>query len=138
MGLEAIRVDVVTKVEALKAAFSGGYTLKIEYDNRDTVDLATQADPFLQVNVKVLEAEQVDLSSNPMHRHRGVINLTATVPLGSGTSKANQLVEHFYKGLHRNSFGSVRTFMGSAAPTKEHLGWAYISFVVPFWSDQPG
>lgn len=137
MSLETIRIDITTRCEALKSAFSGGYPLVVEYDNRDIVDMATQVNPFLQVSIKVLDGEQVSLSTNSAHRWSGVIALSAVVPCGSGTGKANTLLEHFYKGLHRNSFGSIRTFMAEPGGNKEHLGWLYVSALVPFWSDQP-
>jgi hypothetical protein len=137
MSVENIRVDVVTKVEQLKASFAGGYSLVIEYDNRDVVDYTTQRDPYLQVSVDVMEAEQASLTQYSEHRFRGVITLLACVPEGSGKSKANKLLEHFYKGLHRNSFGKVRTFMATPGGDKTHLGWVYVAMLVPFWSDQP-
>lgn len=137
MSLEVIRVDVVTRIEQLKATFSGGYTLLIEYDNRIVVDTKTQKDPFLCVKVKFLDAEQANLSSNPTHRFYGQIHLAAAVPEGSGVSKANLLLAHFYKGMQHSAFGSVRTLMAMPAPPRPHLGWEYYAMAVPFWSDQP-
>ena len=138
MSIELIRTDVVTKLESVRSGFSDGYTLVIEYDNRIIVDTKTHTDPFLCVEVKLLTADQVDLSLTPTHRFWGQIGLSAAVPEGSGSSKANKLLDYFYKQLHRKAFGSVRTLMASPAPKRPHLGWEYYTMVVPFWSDQVG
>lgn len=137
MSLEIIRVDIVTRIEQLKATFSGGYPLVVEYENRLVVDTKTQRDPFLCVKVKYLSAEQADLAMNPTHRHYGQIHLAAAVPEGSGVSKANALLAHFYKGLQHSTIGTVRTMMATPAPPSPHLGWEYFAMAVPFWSDQP-
>lgn len=136
MGIETVRVDVTTAVEAVKLSFSEGYTLLVDYDNRELVDMATQVNPFLQVSVKILDGEQVALGTSAEHRLSGVIALTAAAPIGSGTSKANKLLDHFVKHLQGSAFGSVRTNFGRPGGDKDHLGWHYVSFLVPFWSDQ--
>lgn len=137
MGLEAIRVDLTTAVEAAKASFAGGYPLVIEYDNRIIVDTKKQTNPFLCVEFKFLSAEQTALGDSPEQRFWGHIVLSAAVPEGAGKASAHKLLEHFYPKLQRKSFGSVRTTMSTMAGDRPHLGWVYVTVLVPFWSDQP-
>lgn len=137
MTLEVIRVDVVTKVEAVRSGFSDGYPLIIEYDNRILVDTKTQKDPFLCVRTKLLSADQVNLSLTPTHRMWGQIELAAAIPEGAGQGQANRLLDYFYRALHKQAFGTIRTLVASPAPPKSHLGWQYYAMAVPFWSDQP-
>lgn len=137
MGIETIRADVATRVELAKTSFAGGYTLLVDYDNRELVDMATQVNPFLQVSVRPLDGEQAALGDSAEHRISGVIALTAAAPCGSGTSKVNKLLDHFVKELQGKSFGTVRTHFARPGGDKEHLQWYYVSFLVPFWSDQP-
>lgn len=135
MSIEQIRQDLVTAVNALKASFAGGYPLVIEYDNTRAIDTQTQVNPYLMVDVKIIDMEQADLSDNPTHRVYGQLVLVAAIKEGSGVKAANLLLEHFYTKLQRKTFGSVRTHMATVAPNRPHLGWLYLPVVVPFWSD---
>ena len=135
MGLETIRVDITTAVKAAALLFTA-YPLIVEYDNREMVDTKTQTDPFLTVEIKMLDGEQADLSSNPTHRMYGQIHMSAAVPMGTGRSMANILLDHFYPRLQRKTLGTVKTEMAVPANRVEHLGWYYYPVLIPFWSDQ--
>lgn len=136
MSREAIRTSIVTAVEAAKATFSD-YTLLIEYDNRIVVDTKTQTDPFLMVRILYLSAEQANLSNNPTHRVWGQIHLAAVVPEGSGSAKANSLLDFFVPKLHLKSFGTVRTMAATTAASQTLNARVYYAMAIPFWSDQP-
>lgn len=136
MSLDLIRTDIVTAIEARKTTFSGGYTLVIEYDNVLLVDTRTQTNPFLSVEVKFIQGEQADLSDAPLQRVYGQVLLSAAVPEGSGSSKALKLLDHFAAGLQRKTLGTVRTHVSSPSQMRPHLGWAYFTVSLPFWSDQ--
>ena len=137
MSRELIRRDIVTAVEAIRANLVLPYPLVVEYDNVAVVDTKTQFDPFITVEIKYLSAEQADLGNNPLRRQWGQINLAAVVPEGSGTAKANQLLDWFIPRLGLRAFGSVRTHVVTDAPAKMHLGWVYYFVAVPFWADYP-
>lgn len=135
MSLELIRRDVVAAVENLKAGFTPGYTLVIEYDNMVLVDTQTQVNPYLRIDVKIIDMEQADVSDNPTHRIYGQLVLGAGVKEGAGVGPANQILDYFYPRLQRKAFGGVRTHMATMAPEVSHLGWLYVPVIIPFWSD---
>jgi hypothetical protein len=135
MSQEAARQAIVTAVEAAKTG-APVPSLVIEYDNRIIVDTQTQSAPFLRVEIKYLDSYQADISHSPIHRFEGYISLQAAVKDGSGAKEANGLLEHFYPQLHKRSMGIVRTKMASAVPERQHQGWWYYSFNIPFWFDR--
>lgn len=136
MSLEAIRVDLVTAVEAARAGFNLGYSLIIEYENRIIVDKKSQVNPYLTVDILMLDGRQIELSNNPLHRITGQLYLIACVPDGSGSSQANKLLDWFVPKLHKKTFGAVRTSFAIPAKPQPHLGWQHYGIVIPFWSDQ--
>ena len=137
MSLEAIRVDIATAVATAASSFST-YPLVVEYPNRELIDLANQVNPFIRLQIKILEGEQVDLSDAPMHRFSGQIHLACATQVGQGVVKVNQALDHMYKLLQRRKLGTyVRTHMSVPAPMLEHNGWCYYPVVIPFWADIP-
>jgi len=137
MSLENIRQDIVTAVAQLVPTVGTSFTLKVEYPNIELINTKDQLDPFLSVDIKLIDAYQVDLSLTPTQRFIGQISLSVGVPKGSGMAVANNILGHFYKGLHRRMLGSVRTFMAEPTPTLKPIDdWVYVTMLVPFISDQ--
>lgn len=137
MSLEAIRTDIVTAVATAASSFAP-FPLVVEYPNRELVDLANQVNPFMRLQIKILEAEQADLSDAPMHRFSGQIHLACATQKGQGVVKVNQALDHVYKLLQRKKLGTyVRTYMAVPAPMLEHNGWCYYPVLIPFWADIP-
>lgn len=135
MSIEQIRQDIVAAVDGLKSGFLGGYPLIIEYDNVMLIDTQTQVNPYLCVDIKIVEMSQADLSDNPTHRAHGQLVLASAVKEGKGVKKANEMLDYFYPKLQRKSFGLVRTSMADAVPAKTHLGWVYYAVIIPFRAD---
>ena len=135
MTIEQIRQDLVGAINVLKQTFSGGYPLVIEYDNILEVDTQTQVNPYLRIDLKIIDMDQADFSDNPTHRVRGQLVLGAGVKEGQGVRAANLLLMHFYPNLQRRTIGIVRTSMATVAPTVPNLGWVYSPVVIPFWAD---
>lgn len=135
MSLELARQDIVAAIEAAKVGAPVA-NLIIEYDNRIMVNTETATDPFLAVRILNLDAYQVDLSPNALHRFEGQIHLAAAVKAGSGAGEANALLDFFYPQLQRKQFGSVRTLMAKTARPTPHLGWLYHPVLIPFWFDR--
>lgn len=127
------RQDIVTAVEAARAAYSG--PLGIEYENRDLVNPANQHQPWLAVTISVLDAFQGDLAEHPIHRHIGVVLLEAHVKEGTGTVAALSLLNHFSARLQRSHLGMVRTHLADARPSGTKAGWYVARAAVPFWFD---
>ena len=135
MTIEQIRQDLVTAISARKASFTGGYPLLIEYDNIEEFDSQTQVNPYLRVDIKLVDMEQSDISDNPTHRVWGQLILGAGVKEGGGTKPANTILMHFYPHLQRKRHGIVTTKMATVAPVVSHLGWLYTPILIPFWGD---
>jgi hypothetical protein len=133
---EQARLALVNKVEALKASWAGGYTLEVEYDNLERVNLATQTDPYLCVNLLYHDGYQLDLSDTPQHRLLGTIVLEAKVKEGQGSKKASELLDHFYKALHLTDANApLRTEAAKIRTPPAHAGWKADVAIIPFWFD---
>lgn len=137
MSLEAIRSSVATAIASIATTFTA-YGLKVEYDNRIVVDTRAQTNPFLRVETRLVNGEQITYGTDPTHRIYGQIHLAAAVRAGTGRAEANKLLDHFYPKLHRKRLGVVRTFAAVPAKELEHDGWVYYPILVPFYSDHIG
>lgn len=138
MSRERIRQDVATAVDALVDTYNltANPPLVVEYDNRIVVDTTKQVEPFMCVSLQFNDAYQPELQQK-LHRFMGFIKLSVASKEGSGTAKANAILDYFYPKLHATRHGTVRTLMADVVPDKPHLGWIYQTMVIPFWSDQP-
>lgn len=135
MSREAIRYAITAKVMNLVNS-SPNPNLVVEFDNEALVDTKTQQTPFMCVRIKLFDAEQVDLATNPRHRFHGQIELAVAIPKASGSRAALELLDYYYPKLHKTRFSGVRTYMATTAPDKEHLEWMYYCMAIPFWYDQ--
>ena len=129
------RRDIVTAIEAARATFPT--PVVIQYDNQTSPDVAALTEPWLSVQIDLLDAYQGDLSNRPLHRHIGAIRLTANSHQGSGVGKSLDLLRHFTLALQRRSHGIVRTMLADVrapSPPKENLHT--ITYAVPFWFDE--
>jgi len=132
---EDVRLKLVARIQALKATWAG-YPLEIEYDNLAAVNLSVQTNPYLCVRMVYMDGYQTTLSANPGNRVLGTIVLEVKVKQGSGTAKANALLEHFYRSVHMtDSMDPLRTFAArfGSAPPKD--GWVAQAALIPFWYD---
>lgn len=131
MSLETYRQQLVTAIEVQRALWTD-YTLEVEYDNRDNIDLQAQANPFLCAEILFIDGKQADLSSNPVHRVVGMLILTAKTREGMGSAKGYTLLDHFYPSLQHRVIGNVRLEMASFSRPKLVGGWWGISAILPF------
>ena len=132
---EQARVALATRVNTLASAWTS-YALQVEYDNKLTVNRATQSLPFLCVSMVYVDGEQIALGPNGGNRAIGVIVLEANVKEGSGTAEANALLDYFYPQIHKtDSMPPLRTYVAkfSSKPAKD--GWVAQAALIPFWYD---
>lgn len=132
--LDTVRQNVATEVETFKVAYEALYgPLQVEYENRDLLDPAAAASPFLAVEIYFNEGRQLDLSPNPIHKQLGQIVLTANTREGGGTAQATNLLDYFLVRLQMRRFGVLLCHAGSFAgkPTTV-LGWVKRSVMIPF------
>jgi Bacteriophage related domain of unknown function len=135
LSREAARIAIVTAVQALKATWTD-YDLTIEYGNT-LIDISQQSTPFLRVTMLYHDAFQADLGPHARHRATGGVLLEALAKEGSGDKVQNQLLDHFYKGLHMSDANPpVRTYAAKFLPVKPAVnGWSNVGVTVPFWYD---
>ncbi len=132
---ERARIAVVNKVEALRASFTV-YPLTVEYANGNVVNTALQTRPYLRVQIRYQDGQQIGLSLTPGHRLLGTIVVEACVKEGSGTRQANELLAHFYPALHmKDSIPPLRTLASRFAPVPLRDGWTGEAALIPFWVD---
>jgi len=132
---EQVRVALATKINSTLALWAD-YPLEVEYDNKMTVNRATQSNPFLCVSMVYMDGEQIALGENGGNRVMGVIVLEANVKEGSGTAQANTLLDFFYPVVHKtDSMPPLRTQAAkfSSKPAKD--GWVAQAALIPFWYD---
>lgn len=133
---EDIRQVVTTRVESLKASFTA-YAVQVEYDNANTVNRATQSNPFLSVTFVYMDGYQTALGSNSLSRAIGTIVVEAWDKEGAGTARMNRLLEHFYRPLHMtDSMAPARTFAARFSSKRVPVqGWIAQAALIPFWYD---
>ena len=133
--MEQARVALVTKVEALKTTWSA-YPLLIQYDNRESINYATQVNPFLRVSIDYLDGSQIALGPNGGHRMMGVILLEAWVKQGQGSKLGNELLEHFYPTIHMtDTMPPLRTRAAEFKSGNTINGWKAQAAIIGFHHD---
>lgn len=134
MSYEAIRANVATRVETAKTAWLD-YALKVQFDNRDMVDLQSQVLPFVMMDLDFRAAEQADLNRNPRVQIYGTINIVACCKFGDGTSKVLKLVDHFIPYFElTGAITPIQTKAAAITPSRTFKGWYAQPLVIPFWS----
>jgi hypothetical protein len=135
MSLAQQEKDIRTEIERAKAAWTA-YTLKIEYDNRDSVDLAALTDPYLMVDIVWGDAQQMDIGQRPLVSDYGSIIVAAGCKVGAGKAPLLALLDFFRPYLQlRNPLGTVKTHVAHVDPRPvEKDGYYYQTMTVPFWS----
>lgn len=137
MSSEAIRVAVTRKLEAALAALVSVPNFKLKYENRETIDMSTQKDPFACVEIILTDTYQASLGVQQKHkRYMGTVYLEICVLAGTGTSSPNIIADHFCEFLEIASFEGVNTMAGSIGNGRVEKGWYKLPMGVPFWSDK--
>lgn len=133
--MEQARVALVTKIEALKATWLA-YPLLVQYDNRESINYSTQVNPFLRVSIEYFNGAQIALGPNGGHRMMGVILLEAWVKVGQGSKLGNDLLTHFYLGVHQtDAMPPLRTKAAEFKTGNTINGWKAQAAIVPFRHD---
>lgn len=132
LNLTGAEQDVATAVQTAAAAWSA-YTLKVQYENRDLVDLAVQTEPFVAVETVFMRGHQADMGPKPLTVQYGQIVLVAMVKQGGGTQAATALLDHFVSYLELKNLPTIRTHSAVADKRFPKLGWEGYPLVIPFW-----
>lgn len=113
------------------------YPLAVERDNRATVDVSSQADPFLQVSILHLGGGQAELGGNPNIRHDGQIHISAVVKDGAGVADAEALLDFVLPYFSTQALGPLQLQAAVMAKGFEKLGLWYQPAIVPFYYFSP-
>lgn len=132
MTFEAARIALTTQFEAALAAYPSTAP-KVQYDNRNLVDISKQIEPYLVFNIVNMTGRQLDLSNKPLSAQYGQLVLTAMAKENTGSSKANTLLDFFLPRLELKELGTVRTHTGMATKSFTQNGWEGYPILIPFW-----
>jgi len=109
------------------------YTLLIETDNRDIVDLASQTNPFICASIINLSGEQLDLGAAPRTRQYGQIQLAIAAKQGKGTGDIEDLLDFIAPYFSMKDFATVRCFAISLQKPRKEKEWYYQPLIIPFY-----
>ncbi|WP_454735368.1 hypothetical protein [Cupriavidus necator] len=132
MSMEQARQDLYTAVEAARAAWPAG-GLKLQTENKNLVDRATQTAPYVAASVMFMGGEQASIGAKPLVATFGHLVLGFCAKEDQGTADLYKLADHFAQYVEFKQFTSVRTrsmLPQKAVPDK---GWYVVPVLVPFW-----
>lgn len=109
------------------------YPLVIETDNRDVVDLALQEQPYLQVTVDFMGADQISLGEKPRVKQHGQLLLCAVAKGGTGKAASLALLDFVMPYFDMESMGGVEFHAAEAAGAKEIKGLWRATALVNFY-----
>lgn len=134
MTFALARADIVTAAEAAKAAWVGPPSpLVMTFENVVTMDLDRQTDPYVCVEMHMLDGDQLSLGETAVVADLGQVHIVAYVPAGKGSLKARQILDHFRTYFERKTFTTIRTRAAMGAPSKPVKGWECYPLIVPFY-----
>lgn len=130
---ELARVALVNRVKLLNEIPK----FDIAWMNSSNINLATQVNPFLSVELLYHDGQQIDLGTKPNYRLIGSISLNAFVKHGSGTKNANDMLSYFYPSIHMTDLIPPLRTQAARFVThpKDTNGWVIESAIIPFWID---
>jgi hypothetical protein len=136
MSREVAQTDISTAIQAAAAAWPG-YTVAVDYENRDFIDFTAQVNPYLAVDIVYYDGQQMDLGAAPLVGIYGQIMLAVCVQTGRGTSDANKLMDYFTSALQLKNWSLVRTKVARPQRSVDRLGWHCLVTLVDFWYHEP-
>lgn len=132
MSMEQARKDLMTAVEAARAAWPGG-ALKLQTENKNLIDRSTQVDPYVAASIMFMGGEQASIGDKPLVATFGHLVLAFCTKEDQGTAGVYKLADHFARYIEFKQFTAVRT--RSMLPQKAipDRGWYDVPVLVPFW-----
>lgn len=108
---------------------------KVQWDNRNLIDMGSQVDPFLCVDFLVGSGVQKSLGNTKVVRYTGMLAMIALIKEGQGVSAAIRMIDSLAHALQMRSIGGVITEAAMPQAAKDIGGWHHRPLVVPFWFD---
>lgn len=109
------------------------YPLEVDGTNFCTVDKNLQADPYLKVEINFLQAEQMDLGTNPFVKQWGQIEVIAKDKEGNGWPGATALLDHVRPYLELRKLGIVTCLSAGALKARKVDGEWCVPMIVNFY-----
>jgi hypothetical protein len=131
MSFISARRDIVQAVEQARSDWPR--PLIVSYENQTLLDVPSQTEVYLCVEIHMLDAQQLDLGHSPFVEEMGQIHLVAHAPENGGSEPAKRLLDHFRPYLELKNFSLVRTRVARGGPSKTVAGWECWPMVVPIW-----
>ena len=132
MSQTQARQEIAAAIEVARVAWTA-YPLIVEQENRDTVNLATQVNPYVGVDILFYDGKQMDLGPEPLQEVYGQIFLGVFTQEGKGTSQVTPLIDYIGKALSRRTFPLVKTGVPKPQPAVSRRGWYCQVTLVDFW-----
>ena len=126
------RTDIMTVIQQIVTDFPD-YALVVSAEGREVVDEGTQANPYLQVQIRRIGADQAELGARPLVEQRGQIYLVVKDKAGNGTSRAERLRDFIEPYFDMKDIGIVRTHAVEATSLPDEKGWQRFPLIVNFW-----
>jgi hypothetical protein len=136
MNLEAARLAIVALTNNAAAAF-GTWTVQVDWENRDLVNYAAQAKPFVAMDIVYYDGKQKSLGPNPWVGSYGYIALAVCIPEGKGTSEGNQLMSHMANALQLKLLPAIQTEVARPQPSVPRKGWYCMVTLINFSYHEP-
>lgn len=131
-ALSDTRAAVMAVVQQIQTDFTA-YSLKVESENRTSIDQGTQVNPYLKVEIKPISGDQASLGVNPLVEQRGQILLYACIKDGEGAALADTLRDFVIPYFDRKVLNFVQCYAAIATQPKEVLGWRHFPVIVNYY-----
>lgn len=132
MSFELARVDVEAAVQAGLAAWAGP-ALPLVFQNRTTLDVDRQTNPYLCVDIHFMDGEQLSMGSPAVLADYGQVHLVVHAPAKSGLLASARILDHFRRYIELKAFVTIRTRAAKGASVYTKDGWQCLPLIVPFW-----
>jgi hypothetical protein len=107
----------------------------IMWENRISLDLAAQTDPFLGCDVVWNDGWQASIEAVPIDRYAGAIHLSIWVKEGGGGLVANQWMGELASLFKHKLFDGVISGAPQPTPARTYEGWRIYVLRIPFKTD---
>jgi hypothetical protein len=132
MTLALTRLDVMTVVKQIQTDWTA-YPLLVETDNRVIIDQATQANPYLRVEIVPLVSDQMDLGAHPHVRQTGQILLYAVAKEGAGAALSEALLDFVTPYFDLKRFTTIQCHSVQAQKPIAKTGWWWNPAIVNYF-----
>lgn len=120
-------------VVALKAAVDANYpTLRVFYENADTVPIDAVGDFFLRVGVNFDSARQASVEATPLTRYTGELCLYHVARDGTGTKDLLTRADTLNTALKHRNLSGLQTTTPYPGRKESRQGWYLQEWCIPF------